>query len=204
MTVDPMPPVSAPERTPPRRSLQTVFTTVLLLSVGCAGFLTYLFYAEGKKPESPPAPAIPSKIIQLDVLNGCGAKGAGAKFTTFLRGSGFDVVELKNYSSSTVARTLVIDRSAIRRRATGCRRARRRVERRPATQPGLLRRCLGGHRRGPIDHLPGKYVDRSHSRKENSRVRIVQESLGRTAARSQESLRRGRFLRLCSADSDVR
>lgn len=110
MTVDPMPPVSAPERTPPRRSLRTVFTTVLLLSVGCAGFLTYLFYAEGKKPEPPPAPVIPSKVIQLDVLNGCGAKGAGAKFTTFLRGSGFDVVELKNYSSSTVARTLVIDR----------------------------------------------------------------------------------------------
>lgn len=110
MSVEPMPPVSAPERTPPRRTLRTVFTTVLLLSVGCAGFLSYLFYAEGKKPEPPPAPVIPSKVIQLDVLNGCGAKGAGAKFMTYLRGAGFDVVELKNYTSSTVATTLVIDR----------------------------------------------------------------------------------------------
>ena len=86
------------------------FTTVLFLSIGCAGFLAYLFYAEGKKPEPPPAPVIPSRVIQLDVLNGCGARGAGAKFTKFLRGSGFDVVEMKNYSSSRVGRTLVIDR----------------------------------------------------------------------------------------------
>ena len=43
-------------------------------------------------------------------MNGCGAKGAGATFTRFLRGSGFDVVELKNYSSSRVDRTVVIAR----------------------------------------------------------------------------------------------
>lgn len=89
---------------------RTILTTVFFLGVGCAGFLGYLFYAEGKKPEPPPAPAVPSKVIQLDVLNGCGVKGAGAKFTNFLRASGFDVVELRNYSSSRVAGTLVIDR----------------------------------------------------------------------------------------------
>jgi hypothetical protein len=89
---------------------RTILSTVLFLSVGCAAFLGYLFYAEGKKPEPPPAPVIPSKVIQLDVRNGCGAKGAGAKFTRFLRESGFDVVDVRNYSSSRVARTLVIDR----------------------------------------------------------------------------------------------
>ena len=90
---------------------RNVVTTVLFLSVGCAAFLGYLFYAEGKKPPAPvPAPVVPSKVIQLDVQNGCGAKGAGAKFTQFLRASGFDVVDVKNYSSSRVARTLVIDR----------------------------------------------------------------------------------------------
>lgn len=90
---------------------RNVVTTVLFLSVGCAAFLGYLFYAEGKKQPAPaPAPVVPSKVIQLDVQNGCGAKGAGAKFTQFLRASGFDVVDVKNYSSSRVARTLVIDR----------------------------------------------------------------------------------------------
>src|SRR5689334_10094728 len=34
------------------------------------------------------------RVIQLDVQNGCGAKGAAAKFTSFLRTSGFDVVEM--------------------------------------------------------------------------------------------------------------
>lgn len=89
---------------------RNIVTTLLFLSVGCAAFLGYLFYAEGKKPEPPPAPVIPSKVIQLDVQNGCGAKGAGAKFTAFLREAGFDVVDVKNYSSSRVERTLVIDR----------------------------------------------------------------------------------------------
>jgi hypothetical protein len=120
--IEPIPPGPGPERTPRRKSLRHLFTTVLFLSIGCAGFLAYLFYAEGKKPEPPPAPVIPSRVIQLDVLNGCGVKGAGAKFTKFLRGSGFDVVEMKNYSSSGVRTTLVIDRvgnlEAARRVAT--------------------------------------------------------------------------------------
>ncbi len=110
MMIEPVSPGPDQARTPRRRSLRHFFTTVLFLSIGCAGFLAYLFYAEGKKPEAPPAPVIPSRVIQLDVLNGCGARGAGAKFTKFLRGSGFDVVEMKNYGSSRVARTIVIDR----------------------------------------------------------------------------------------------
>lgn len=89
---------------------RSIPATVAFLSLGCAAFLGYLFYAEGKKPPPPPAPVIPSKVIQLDVQNGCGAKGAGAKFTNFLRASGFDVVDVRNYSSSRVAKTIVIDR----------------------------------------------------------------------------------------------
>ncbi len=50
------------------------------------------------------------KVIQLDVLNGCGARGAAAKFTRFLRGAGFDVVEMKNYKVVTMQKTLVVDR----------------------------------------------------------------------------------------------
>ncbi len=110
MMIEPMPPGPGTERTPRRKSLRHLITTVLFLSIGCAGFLAYLFYAEGKKPEPPRAVVIPSRVIQLDVLNGCGARGAGAKFTRYLRGSGYDVVEMKNYSSSGVRKTLVIDR----------------------------------------------------------------------------------------------
>ena len=52
----------------------------------------------------------PAKVIQLDVLNGCGAKGAGIKMTGFLRAHGFDVVEMKNYKSFHVQQTLIVDR----------------------------------------------------------------------------------------------
>jgi hypothetical protein len=38
------------------------------------------------------------------------AKGAGIKCTNYLRSSGFDVVEMKNYKTFTVPRTLVVDR----------------------------------------------------------------------------------------------
>ncbi|MGA9117254.1 MAG: LytR C-terminal domain-containing protein [Bacteroidota bacterium] len=53
----------------------------------------------------------PVKIIQIDVLNGCGTRGAGAKVMTYLRKRGFDVVEVRNYKTSDVDRSLVIDRA---------------------------------------------------------------------------------------------
>jgi hypothetical protein len=49
--------------------------------------------------------------IQLDVLNGSGLTGAGTSVTSFLRARGFDVVEIRNYKSSDVQESLVIDRT---------------------------------------------------------------------------------------------
>ncbi len=50
-------------------------------------------------------------VIQLDVLNGCGASGAAQKFTDFLRKRNFDVVQSANYKTFDVERSLVIDRT---------------------------------------------------------------------------------------------
>ncbi|HTO92898.1 MAG TPA: LytR C-terminal domain-containing protein, partial [Bacteroidota bacterium] len=55
--------------------------------------------------------------IQLDVLNGCGASGAGTAMTAYLRARGFDVVEYRNYRSFDVQETLVIDRAGNRENA---------------------------------------------------------------------------------------
>ncbi|HLB00393.1 MAG TPA: LytR C-terminal domain-containing protein [Bacteroidota bacterium] len=113
MSIEPMPPAAAPggERAPRRKKLLTVFNAVFFLLLGCAGFFSYLYLAEGRKPQPEAVTGvIPSKSIQMDVLNGCGARGAGARMTSMLRGLGFDVVEMKNYSSFRVAETLVIDR----------------------------------------------------------------------------------------------
>ncbi len=51
-----------------------------------------------------------SRVLQLDVLNGCGAKGVSAKFTSYLRAHEFDVVDIRNYRSSHLPLTLVVDR----------------------------------------------------------------------------------------------
>jgi hypothetical protein len=49
-------------------------------------------------------------IIQVEVRNGCGVSGLAEKMTHFLRGEGFDVVEVGNYASFDQAQTIVIDR----------------------------------------------------------------------------------------------
>ena len=51
------------------------------------------------------------KIIQIDVLNGCGTSGIAVKFTEFLRARGFDVLEMGNYKSFDVQETLIVDRT---------------------------------------------------------------------------------------------
>jgi LytR cell envelope-related transcriptional attenuator len=52
----------------------------------------------------------PGEIIQIDVLNGSGLQGAAGSCTSYLRARGFDVVEMRNYKTSDVDESLVIDR----------------------------------------------------------------------------------------------
>ncbi len=56
-------------------------------------------------------------VIQLDVLNGCGASGAASTITAYLRSRGYDVVELRNYRTFDVPQSLVIDRTGQRENA---------------------------------------------------------------------------------------
>jgi hypothetical protein len=59
----------------------------------------------------------PGVSIQLDVLNGSGLSGAGTTMTSFLRARGFDVVEIRNYKSSDLQESIVIDRTGDRENA---------------------------------------------------------------------------------------
>jgi hypothetical protein len=54
---------------------------------------------------------ISSSIIQVEVLNGCGSPGIAEKFTDFLRKENFDVVQMGNYISFDIDKSLVIDRT---------------------------------------------------------------------------------------------
>jgi hypothetical protein len=57
---------------------------------------------------------VPAAIIQLEVLNGCGVAGAAEKITDYLRINHVDVVQMKNYSSFDIEKSLVIDRTGNR------------------------------------------------------------------------------------------
>ena len=58
-----------------------------------------------------------SAVIQVEVLNGCGMLGVADKFTDFLRKEKFDVVQMGNYISFDIDKSLVIDRTGNRANA---------------------------------------------------------------------------------------
>ena len=55
--------------------------------------------------------SLQSGVIQVEVLNGCGVTGIADKFMDLLREKKFDVVNLGNYRSFDIDKTIVIDRS---------------------------------------------------------------------------------------------
>jgi len=50
-------------------------------------------------------------IVQVEVLNGCGVSGIADKITEYLRNNNFDVVQVGNYTSFDMDKSIVIDRT---------------------------------------------------------------------------------------------
>lgn len=59
----------------------------------------------------------PNLTIQLDVQNGTRENGIAVRITEYLRKNGFDVVEIGNYKSKDIEKTLIIDRSGDKNKA---------------------------------------------------------------------------------------
>lgn len=76
-------------------------------------YLFYSFISQQVPEEETDSTALidtTNNIIQIEVLNGSGIKGAAAKFTNYLRQQGIDVVDSRNYKASSFENTIVIDR----------------------------------------------------------------------------------------------
>ncbi len=58
-----------------------------------------------------------SAVIQVEVLNGCGTSGVAEIFTDYLRKEKFDVVQMGNYVSFDIDKSMVIDRTGNRANA---------------------------------------------------------------------------------------
>lgn len=115
---------SVPHPTPPASARRDPRSLVLNVIIGgLAVMVVLLAYAFIQRMVfRPPVQPVRSggkagTSIQLDVLNGSGLSGAGNSMTSFLRARGFDVVEIRNYKSSDVQESMVIDRTGDRENA---------------------------------------------------------------------------------------
>ena len=105
---DPPPAIQESDRWPVKK----ILNVVLLICLSLTAYLGYAYISSAlhadRVQEQAQLRRLP--VVQLDVLNGCGVKGAAAAFTGYLRTTGFDVVEMKNYKMSHMPLTLVVDR----------------------------------------------------------------------------------------------
>ena len=85
---------------------------IIILSVIIV-YLTYSLYSKISAANSKEAENLksPSPTIQIEVLNGCGLSGTADKITDYLRQHHFDVVQIGNYISYDVEKSIVIDRA---------------------------------------------------------------------------------------------
>lgn len=94
-----------------RNSIKASLSIIIILSLIATVFFAYPSFLRNHKVTDEEKAQIPqARIVQLDILNGCGVKGIGARFTDYLRSHGFDVVEMKNYKTFQIPQTLVVDR----------------------------------------------------------------------------------------------
>lgn len=91
--------------------LNSVIIILLLIVI----FLAFSLFTKISDAENGTANAdskqTAAEIVQLEVLNGCGVSGVAESFTSFLRSKNFDVVQIANYISFDVDKSLVIDRT---------------------------------------------------------------------------------------------
>lgn len=83
----------------------------LLLVLLVFGLFTRWVYPRIENQRSEEDSQLIGKIIQLEVLNGCGVPGLANTFTSALRKNGFDVVETGNFKNFDMTETVVIART---------------------------------------------------------------------------------------------
>lgn len=83
----------------------------LLLALLVFGLFTRIIYPRIESQRSDQDAKLIGKVIQLEVLNGCGVPGLANRFTSTLRKNGFDVVETGNFENFNMTNTVVIART---------------------------------------------------------------------------------------------
>jgi len=66
---------------------------------------------EGAAPEDPPVALLPPDEVTVDVLNGCGVRGAAGRFATKLSEAGYRVREVRDAQNFNYVRSQIISRT---------------------------------------------------------------------------------------------
>ena len=98
---------------PTGKTANIFLNVIIVLLAGLIIFMSYSLFTKIKTLSSGDGATEPqpSKVIQLEVLNGCGISGVADKITSYLRQNNFDVVQIGNYTSFDIDNTLVVDRT---------------------------------------------------------------------------------------------
>ena len=99
-----------------KSSTANLFLNLIIILLGILIlYMSYSFFMKitgnGRDKLNADANKTGGRIIQVEVLNGCGVSGAADKFTEFLRNRKFDVVQIGNYTSFDIEKSMVIDRT---------------------------------------------------------------------------------------------
>ncbi|MHC1737004.1 MAG: LytR C-terminal domain-containing protein [Ignavibacteriaceae bacterium] len=93
-----------------------LFYTAIAILIVINLYLGYIFILKiipDNSDSSEGNEKVKAKILQVEVLNGCGIAGAGDVITNFLRQKGFDVISTENYQTFDMDETIIIDRVGI-------------------------------------------------------------------------------------------
>ncbi len=95
-------------------TINLLLNVVIFLLVTVIIYMSYSLYIKlngsNKNFTNSLTDQVPSDIIQVEVLNGCGVGGVADRFTDYLRSNNFDVVNVGNYVAFDVSNSMVIDR----------------------------------------------------------------------------------------------
>ena len=111
----PRPGPTAPADTEPRQPEETRWGTPILPGgegqIPGAPGAEDLDAEEDAAPEDPPVALLPPDEVTVDVLNGCGVRGAAGRFAEQLREAGYRVREVRDAQNFTYVRSQIISRT---------------------------------------------------------------------------------------------
>ncbi len=103
-----------PVRKPLKKGRTEYFKIFLLflfiIIISCGIYYIYTYQGKEEIQENIGESVVNKKIIQIEILNGCGVPGLARQTEYFLRSKGFDVVKTDNASSFDYPETVVIAR----------------------------------------------------------------------------------------------